>query len=279
MWLRAKKRVYLDWAAAAPVSPRVGHIFQKALLAYGNPGALHAEAVAGKKILEDARARIARLAEVKSSRVIFTSGATEANALGILGVVHARIKAGSKASELHVLYHPAAHASVIGAVAMLREEGVHTEPLAVAGSAIDIAGFEKQLRPETVLVVLEAVSGETGERYDTLAVRRVLDAYHKKHAVRVRMHVDASQAPLELSFTLAHLGADLVSLDAQKVGGIRGCGVLLLRSGVTLTPLMRGGGQEQGLRPGTENPALATAFALALEECQNARAGFSDRAL
>ena len=162
---------------------------------------------------------------------------------------------------------------------MLREEGVHTEPLAVAGSAIDIAGFEKQLRPETVLVVLEAVSGETGERYDTLAVRRVLDAYHKKHAVRVRMHVDASQAPLELSFTLAHLGADLVSLDAQKVGGIRGCGVLLLRSGVTLTPLMRGGGQEQGLRPGTENPALATAFALALEECQNARAGFSERAL
>ena len=88
MWLRAKKRVYLDWAAAAPVSPRVGHVFQKALLAYGNPGALHAEAVAGKKILEDARARIARLAEVKSSRVIFTSGATEANALGILGVVH-----------------------------------------------------------------------------------------------------------------------------------------------------------------------------------------------
>jgi cysteine desulfurase len=255
-----KRRVYLDWAAAAPVSPRARGVFLVALDVFGNPGSVHAEAKAAKAILEDARVRIARLAEVKADNVVFTSGATEANALAIVGAVRAR-----GVSDAHVLYRPDQHASVIGAIGMLKEEGVAVEELT------DIA---TQLRPTTVLVCMDAVNSETGECFDTLSVRRAIDAAKSK----ALLHVDASQAPLAQAFTLAHLGADMVSLDAQKVGGVRGIGALLLRQGITLAPLMRGGGQERGRRPGTEHPALATAFATALTEAEEGRTKFVENA-
>lgn len=261
-----KKRVYLDWAAAAPISPVSTRAFLAALAHSGNPGALHTEAREAKAILEEARTAIARLAEVKTDGVIFTSGATESNALAILGVVRAR---GTKGA--HVLYHAAQHASVLGAVAMLHEEGALTEE-------IDLENFQSQLRPETVLVTLDVVNSETGERFDTLAMRRALDAHQKETNARVALHVDASQAPLALSFTLTHLGADLVSLDAQKVGGVRGIGALLVRHSMSLAPLIRGGGQEGGRRAGTESPALAFAFAAALTEVHEGRKNFTEAA-
>jgi cysteine desulfurase len=266
MRIPKKKRVYLDWAAAAPVSPRAKRAFLACLPHFGNPGALHTEAREAKAILEEARTTIARLAEVKTDGVVFTAGATEANALAILGTVRAGGVAGA-----HVLYHPAQHASVIRAMEMLGAEGARIE-------ACDIAHLKAQLRPETVLISLDAVNSETGERFDTLSVRRVLDAYQKETGTRVLLHVDASQAPLALPYTLASLGADMVSLDAQKVGGVRGIGALLLRPRITLAPLMRGGGQEGGRRPGTENPALAYAFSVALIEAGEGRDRFVARA-
>ncbi len=258
-----ESRTYLDWAAAAPVSSRARGVFSAALTAYGNPGASYSEARAAKAVLEDARTRIARMAEVKAERVIFTSGATEANALAILGAVRAR---GVQAA--HVLYQASQHASVIGAIDMLTAEGAEVEPFVPSD-------LTSKLRNDTVLVTMDAVNSETGERFDTRAVRRALDAQKDTPII---LHVDASQLPLVESFTLAHLGADAVSLDAQKVGGVRGIGVLLLRPHVSLAPLMRGGGQERGLRPGTENPALATAFATALTECEEGREKFATRA-
>jgi cysteine desulfurase len=157
-------------------------------------------------------------------------------------------------------------------------EGVEIEPIALADGHVDLERLQAQLKGETALVVLEAVCGETGIRTDTLGVRRVLDAYGKEKGNRIRLQVDASQAPLTLPFTLAHLGADMVTLDAQKVGGVRGIGALLMRQGITLQPLTHGGAQEHGLRPGTESPALALAFAVALEEVQEERASFTTRA-
>jgi cysteine desulfurase len=262
----AKKRTYLDWAAAAPMSARARRAFIAALTYFGNPGALHAEAQAAKAILEEARTAIARLAEVKTDGVVFTSGATEANALAILGSVRAKGVHGA-----HVLYHAAQHASVIGAVEMLKSEGAVVESL-------DLANLKAQLRKETVLVTLDAVNSETGERFDTLSVRRTLDAYQKETGTRILLQVDASQAPLALSYTLAHLGADMVVLDAQKVGGARGVGAVLVRQGIALAPLTRGGGQEGGRRPGTENPALAFAFGTALTDAAEQREAFMRRA-
>jgi cysteine desulfurase len=261
-----KERVYLDWAAAAPVSARARRAFMAALPHSGNPGATHAEARAAKAILEEARTSIARLAEVKTDGVVFTSGATEANALAILGSVRAR-----EARGAHVLFHPAQHASVVTTVRMLEAEGADIEE-------VDLENLKAQLRPETVLLTLDAVCGETGTKYDTLAARRSLDAYRKETGTHVLLHVDASQAPRTEAFTLAHLGADMATLDAQKVGGVRGIGALLMRQGIPLAPLSGGGGQERGRRSGTENPALALAFAAALSEVSEHRDAFAARA-
>lgn len=272
------KRVYLDWAAAAPVLPKAQHAFSKALSVFGNPSSPHREGREAHTILTDARVRIARLAGVKQDAVVFTGGATEANAIAIQGQVKALLNKGAKPEVLHVLYLPSAHASTRGCVAQLQSEGVLVEPLRVIGGMIDLAALKEQIRSETVLVALEVVCGETGTRFDTRGVRQVLDQARKEGGIRIRMHADASQLPLVESFELTRIASDTLTLDAQKVGGVRGIGVLLAPRQVPLEPLIRGGGQERGLRPGTESAGLASAFASALEEAHDAHASFALKA-
>lgn len=272
------KRVYLDWAAAAPVLPKAHRAFSKALSVFGNPSSPHREGREAHTILTDARVRIARLAGVKQDAVVFTGGATEANAIAIQGQIRALLKKGMQPDMLHVLYLPSAHASTRGCVAQLQGEGVQVEPLVVLGGIIDLGVLKGQIRPETVLVALEVVCGETGTRFDTRGVRQVLDQARKEGGTRIRMHADASQLPLVESFELTRIASDTLTLDAQKVGGVRGIGVLLAPRHVPLEPLIRGGGQERGLRPGTESAGLASAFASALEEAHDAHASFALRA-
>ena len=256
-----RKRTYLDWAAAAPASSVARHAFLSALPVFGNPSSPHEDGRKSRALLEDARTRIARLASVKPDAVIFTSGATEANALLIEGHINALIARGKLPKDIHVLYLASAHASTQGAVERLKEKGVVVEPVALSDMRIDLDTFKTQLRPETALVCLERVCGETGIRFDTRSVRRVLDAAGSAAV----LHVDASQAPFEEEILLTRMGADTVSLDAQKVGGVRGVGVLIAPRRIPILPRILGGGQERGLRPGTESPALACAFASALE--------------
>lgn len=272
------KRTYLDWAAAAPVARRARAAFVTALDAFGNPSSPHAEGRAARDILEDARTRIARLAGVKPDAVLFTAGATEANALALVGFVRALWDAGREPSGMHVLFLPSAHASTRGCMDELSSWGVIVEPLSVPDGRIDLGRLRAQIRPETVLVALEAVCGETGARFDTRGVRRALDEARKAGGARIMLHADASQLPLAESFLLTRLAPDTLTLDSQKVGGVRGAGVLIAPRHMRLSPLIRGGGQERGLRPGTPSSALATAFAVALEEAQDGCVAFSLRA-
>lgn len=262
------KRIYLDWAAAAPVSKESERAYTRALKVFGNPSSPHVEGRAARAILEDARVRIARRAGVKADAVIFTGGATEANALAIRGAVRAQVGAP------HVLYLPSAHASTRGAIAQLVRDGVQVEPLILKDGKIDLAALATQIRPETVLVAVDVVCGETGTRFDTRGVRQVLDAA-RKGGSRIMLHADASQLPLVESFELTRIAADTLTLDAQKVGGVRGVGVLLAPRAVSLEPLLLGGGQERGVRPGTPAPALAAAFATALEEANDEHTSFA----
>jgi cysteine desulfurase len=281
MTLFGKKRIYLDWAAAAPVSPAAARAFGRALCAYGNPSSPHAEGVAAQKELEEARVVIAKLMEVKRDGVVFTSGATEANNLALSGHV-ARLRAdGVAAQDMHILYLPSAHASVVETLTSLARSGVSTEALTLSNGTLDLADLEQKLRPTTRLVVLDAVCGETGMRYPTRAVRNLLDSARQRAeaaSARILLHVDASQLPLAAPFDLTRLAADSVTLDAQKVGGIRGVGALCMRSHVRLAPVLAGGGQEHGLRPGTEPVALAAAFAAALAEASKGSSAFTARA-
>lgn len=252
-------RVYLDRAAG--MSP--------------NPSSPHEEGRRARSVLERARTTIARLLEVKADDIVFTSGATQANALAILGSVRAMRDAG--VTEPHVLYLPSSHASIVENVKLLAEEGVAVGPLPLANGAVDIETLKKLIRPTTVLVAMDAVCGETGIVWNTRQVREALDV-RPSGAKRVLLHVDASQAPLTEKLNRAHYGADMLVLDASKVGVIRGIGCLIAHRTISLTPLYRGGGQERGLVPGTEAPELAEAFASALVDAANNRESFRARA-
>ena len=254
------RRTYLD--SAAGVS--------------GNPSSPHEEGRRAKRVLEDAREAIARLIEVQTDDVIFTSGATEANALAILGVVRSRQKAeGSK--KIHVLYLPSAHASVVENIKMLKEEGVEIEELPIRDARVDVEKLAKIIRQETALVSMDAVCGETGAVWNTREVASVLHRKVTPYGVRSHLtvlHVDASQAPLTEKMTRAHFDADLLTLDASKVASVRGIGALIAHRTIPLEPLYRGGGQERGLRPGSESPELTTAFAAALRAAALGRESF-----
>jgi cysteine desulfurase len=283
--------VYLDWASAAPVSGAASTAFSAALPYFGNSSSPHAEGTKAKEILEESRKTIARLAGTKSDAVIFTSGATEANALAIQGYVKGLLESGRVEKDIHLIYLPTAHASIIETMKMASRDGIAVEALELLDGAIDLKKFAQQIRPETALVCIGLICGETGTIFNARDVRRVLDTVKliatensgsNKEILskRIMLHVDASQAPFVESYEHTHLGADLITLDAQKVGGVRGIGALIrVHPSTKLSPIMQGGGQEQGLRPGTENPALAAAFAAALTEAQSGREIFSTRSL
>ena len=271
-----KRKVYLDWASAAPVKPEAARAFRRALGAYGNPSSPHADGVTAKRILEEARTTIARLSAVKAASVIFTSGATEANALAIQGRINAMVAQGKRYEDLHILYLPTMHSSALKTIAALAERGVRTDAIPLKDWRIDLPAFAKLLCPETALVCVDAVCGETGTRFDTRGVRTAIDKVG--FCGNALLHVDASQLPLAESIERTRLGADTMALDAQKVGGVRGIGALIVNDLQSIAPILQGGGQEQGLRPGTEPVALAAAFAAALTACDAQRDAFARKA-
>lgn len=260
------KRTYLDFAAGVSA----------------NPSSPHEEGRRARSALEDARTNIARLVEVHSNDVIFTSGATEANALAILGVVRSRQKAVGS-NKLHVLYLPSAHASVVENMKLLANEGVDVEELPIKNYRVDTETLAKMLRQETVLVSMDAVCGETGVVWNTRTVAEVLRGKVRLSeqlgesdfpTARPLLHIDASQAPFTEKITMAHFNADMLTIDASKVCDARGIGVLIARNTTQLEPLYRGGGQERGLRPGSEVADLAEKFSSALSASVSARDGF-----
>ncbi|MBI3572033.1 aminotransferase class V-fold PLP-dependent enzyme [Candidatus Kaiserbacteria bacterium] len=231
-----KRRTYLDYAAGAS----------------GNPSSPHAEGRAAKGMLEDARREIARLAEVKPDDVIFTSGATEANAIAILGIA----KPGD-----HIFYMPGAHASIVENIKLLATRGTDVEMLPIKGGRVDTESLKQMIRPKTRLIAMEAVCGETGTTWNTREVAHSLQEFfarsgqgshsQKIPAGRALLHVDASQAPLTEKISRAHFSADVLTFDSAKVGGPRGVGCLIAHRTITwIAQRKRSAGACKGIRRG-----------------------------
>jgi cysteine desulfurase len=244
MGIFKKQRVYLDFAAGAE----------------GNPSSPHEEGKKARERLEAARASVAKELQVKADDVIFTSGATEANAIAIIGHARARILAGAKPDELEFLYLPSAHASIAETMRTLKAEWLDASPLPISNGRVDIVELKKMLTPKTALVAMEAVCGETGTIWNT---REVATELKRARGARAYLHVDASQAAMTENMTRAHFDTDLMTLDGGKLG-VPGVGVLVAHRTIPLAPLYGGGGQERGLRSGTENVEAIEKFAAAL---------------
>jgi len=250
-------RVYLDHNATTPLDPRV----EAAMAApsrerWGNPSSLHSFGRDARAAVERARAQVAASVGGRAEEVVFTSGGTEANALAMLGLARARPGRGG-----HVLAGATEHPSVLENLRALREAGFETGILPVDRNGIvHPRAVEERLRSDTFLVSVMAVNNETGTIQPCAEIADTL-----RRTRGIAFHVDAAQALGRIRLDREELGADLLTLSAHKAHGPMGIGALCAREGVGLAPLQRGGGQERGLRSGTENLAGVVGFGLAAE--------------
>ncbi len=241
-------RVYLDWNATTPPLERtLDAMRQVSALAWGNPASIHADGRRARSSLEDARATVARLVGVDARDVVFTSGGTEANNLALRSISPGAVLATSR------LEHP----SITRVAEALESEGrasirwLKVTPQGVLDLDHVAYTFEHD-KPE--LVAVQAVNHETG------IVQPIAEVIDLARRANVRVHVDAVQAWGKCAVPS---GWDTASIAAHKIRGPKGIGALAFRQGTALSPLLRGGSQERGLRPGTVDASLAAGFGIA----------------
>ena len=251
------KRAYLDYNATAPLRRRAREAALKAMETTGNPSSVHAEGRAARRILEDARSEVARLARVGARCVTFVSGGTEAANLAL----NPLFGAGRNAAPLERLIVSAGeHACVLSGHRFATAE---TAPLLPDGR-VDLDWLEAACRrPGRALVALQGANNETG------VVQPVAEAAALVHAAGGFLFCDAVQMAGRMGCDIAALGADALMLSAHKMGGLKGSGALVAaRPEMSLgIALVRGGGQERGARAGTESVATIAAFGAAARAC------------
>jgi cysteine desulfurase len=248
------KTVYLDNAATTPVAPQVLEAMEPYLSErYGNASSLHGKGREAKQALEESRAKIAEFLGADPSEIVFTSGATEANNLALKGFAFANRNKGK-----HIITSRIEHPCVMEASKWLEGQGFEVTRLPVDKFGIvDPATLEKNIRKDTIMVSVMTANNEIGTIEPTKALARLCNEKN------VAFHTDAVQAygktPLDLKNT------NMLSASAHKIYGPKGVGMLFVRNGVKLDPLISGGGHERGLRSGTENVPGVVGFAAATE--------------
>lgn len=260
--------IYLDYAAATPLDEHVLAAMQPYLTTeFYNPSARYN---AGRRVhaaLDEARRQVAECLGVRSSEIIFTAGGTEANNLAIHGVM-------SQYPDATIVLSAIEHSAGIKPAAQY-----HARIVAVgADGLVDPEAVAAAVDDKTVLVSIMYANNEIGTIQPLRAITQQLAIIRKTRLkngifLPLLLHSDACQAPNYLDMHVARLGVDLMSLNGSKVYGPKQSGALFVKGGVILQPLIRGGGQERGLRSGTENVAGAVGFAVALQLAQQLRPG------
>ncbi len=264
-WRRSKKaeprrRIYLDNNATTALDPGVRLAMAPYLEAgYGNPSSIHDTGRQAQEGLEQARRRVARLINAKPRRVIFTGGGSEADNLALKGVAFA-----AQGRGRHIITTQVEHPAVLGACRFLQGRGFRVTYLEVdATGRLAPDTLEKALSDDTLLVSVMAANNETGTIFPIRALCRLA------HARGALFHTDAVQAAGKIPIDVEDWGVDLLTLSGHKFHGPKGVGVLYMRKGVLLEPLVHGGKQERGLRAGTENVAAIVGLGAATEKALN----------
>lgn len=272
MFGKKKQRVYLDWAAATPLLEESFNVMKPFLsVNYANPSAIHKEGLIANKAMETARQQVSSAIQVQPENVIFTSGGTESNNLAIWGIVEGIRKKGRRYEDMEVITTGIEHPSVSKVFDYLTELGVSVKKVAVdeVGKVV-LSDLKDLLSEKTVLFSVAYANSEIGTVQSTRSIKKILKKVEDKFQSQIYFHVDAAQTPLWLNCQFSSVGADLLTFDSLKCCGPKGVGMLIKDRRVKLVPVVKGGGQEQNLRSGTENVAgivgAGVAFSLAQKD-------------
>jgi len=269
--MKSMSPIYLDHAATTPLDPRVLEAMQPFMTEqFANPSSLYGAARQTRGAVEAARQSIAQNLGAKPTEVIFTSGGTEGDNLAIQGVLRAH-------PDTHWVTTPIEHDAVLGCVEPMRREG-HESAIAPVrpNGIVDVAALEAAITDQTVLVSVMMANNEIGTIQPVADIAKLVQRIRQERAQRniqrpLYLHTDATQAVNYLDLHVTRLGVDLLTLSGSKMYGSKGTGLLYVRQGTELEPLMYGGGQERGRRSGTENVAGVVGLARALELAQTER--------
>jgi cysteine desulfurase len=255
-------KIYLDYSASTPVDPKV----LRAMLPYfkkdcGNPSSIHGFGQKALLAVDQARENAAKFLDCDSNEIIFTGSATEANNLALFGL----IKAGD-----HVITSQIEHPAILEPCRVLEKRGVEITYLPVDSEGLlRVFDVEKAIKFNTVLISVIYANNEIGTIQPIAEIGELLKTKNQKLKNKIYFHTDAVQAANYLDCHVKKLGVDLLTLSGHKIYGPKGVGALYLKKEIKLRPLLYGGGQEQGMRSGTENVVGIVGLGRALEEIQN----------
>jgi len=252
--------IYLDHAATTYVDERVKESMDKYFSdEYGNPGSFNTVGLRAKNAMDESRETISKILNCTPQEIIFTGSGTESINLAIKGFVRA-----NKSKGNHIITQKTEHEAVLETCHYLeKEEGLKVTYLDVDEfGLIKLDELEKEITKETILVSIMYANNEIGTVQNIKEISEIC----KKH--KIKFHTDACQAAGYLDINVQNLGIDLMSLNGSKLYGPKGIGLLYVKKGTMLKPIIHGGGQEFGLRSGTENIPYIVGFAKALEIAQ-----------
>lgn len=253
--------IYLDNSATTPLSESAKEKIKEMLDVFGNPSSLHSEGLRAEKEVTLARETIAKSLTARADEVYFTSGGTESDNIAIFGAAKKNAKAGRR-----IITTDSEHPAVRGAVDKLENEGFEVVRLSTKGGVIDLDEV-RQNAENVALVTVMRTNNETGAVYDVKAISDIV----KRASPRAIVHSDCVQAYMKEKLSLSSLGADIISVSAHKVHAPKGVGAIIIKKGLVLPPHTFGGGQEKGLRSGTENTIGIAAFGAAVSELEENR--------
>lgn len=269
-----QREIYLDNSATTRICDEALEKYVKTSKeCWGNPSSLHGMGFIAEGELKAAREAVIRSLGATGSTVIFCASGSEANNLAIIGRATAkeRYKRGAK-----IITTMGEHASVDKPLSYLESLGYKIAYIPTVGGEIDMAVLERELTRDVILVTMMMVNNETGALYDTAAVGRLM----RQRCPDAALHVDATQSYMKFPFTKATSGADMITVSSHKIEGPKGVGALIVDKEIMkkrdLAPMVLGGGQEGGLRSGTENVPAVAAFGEAVRIAEkNVRANYS----
>lgn len=259
------REIYLDNSATTPLCESAVRMMTEAMGTYGNPSSLHSAGLAAQRLVDEARSSLGISLGVrmpKPGQLIFTASGTEANNLAIRGCVYSKTRRAAN----KIITTDSEHPSVENTLRKLEDDGFKVVRISTRGGVLDMSALEKELDKDVLMVSMMMVNNETGAAYDVGKVFSMV----KARCPEAVTHCDAVQGFMKIKFTPASIHADLVSVSAHKIHGPKGVGALFVSADILkqrkMSPVIFGGGQENGFRSGTENVVGIAGFGAAVRE-------------